>query len=174
MPNRSFPWNKLFLFCLGLFIASAFCMKWMEGNLLHNGTLFTIVGLEVSYPPEKVTAILSGIDTTVRTTLRYHLIFDFVFMAGVYTGIASLCMLVRRRWAGTKVATLLLALALMQVVAWGCDITENMFLLKWIKDPAAVSSFDTYHLVVYAKWLIALTGVLASLLFRIIRPAASR
>jgi hypothetical protein len=26
-------WLKLFLFCLGLFIASAFCMKWMESGL---------------------------------------------------------------------------------------------------------------------------------------------
>lgn len=174
MSAKSFPWNKLFLFCLGLFIASAFCMKWMEGDLLHNGSLFTIIGLEVSYPQEKVYLLLSGIDQPVRTILKYHLSFDFVFMAGVYTGIACLCMMVRKRWVGKKAASLLTLMALLQLVAWGCDIAENMYLLKWLKDPSTISSFQTYHLVVYAKWLIALSGVLLALTMRILRPSRSR
>ncbi len=53
--------QKLFLFCLGLFAGTAFCMKWMESDFVHNGSLFTIIGLEISYSKEKIISILSWI-----------------------------------------------------------------------------------------------------------------
>lgn len=168
MVESSFPWKKLFLFCLGLFLASAFCMKWMEGDLVQGGSLFTIIGLEVSYPAEKVSAILSGLEAPVRTILRYHLSFDFVFMAGVYPGIACICMMARKKWVNKPIRSLLLMLAVLQLVACGCDIAENYFLLKWTADPGSVSQFGLYHTVVYTKWLIALTGALSSLLLLMI------
>lgn len=163
MNIHPFPWKRLFLFCLGLFLASAFCMKWMEKDLVQNGSLFTIIGLEISYPAEKITAILSGLDAPVKTILRYHLSFDFVFMAGVYPGIACMCMMARQKWSGKKISYLLVPMALLQPVAWACDIAENCFLLKWTADPASVSQFGLYHTVVYVKWLIALAGVLLAL-----------
>jgi hypothetical protein len=170
MQVSAVSWKKWFLFCLGLFSGSAFCMKWMEGDLIYNGSLFTIIGLEITYPAAKVSEILSGIGTPVKTILRYHLYFDFVFMAGLYPGIACLCMLVRRQWAGKAARALLLTMALLQPVAWLCDIAENWFLLNWVANPAAVSQVDLFHGVVYTKWLIALTGVLLVLLLFLLKP----
>jgi hypothetical protein len=163
MINNTKRWKQLFLFCLGLFLGTAFCMKWMEGDFRQNGSLFTIIGLEATYSKERVISILSGLDESVKTIVRYHLCFDFAFMAGVYPGIACLCMMARSKRAGKWIRGFLLALALLQLVAWGFDIIENYFLLSWLKAPESLSSFGVYHTVVYAKWLIALAGVLAAL-----------
>ena len=121
-------WQRLFLFSLGLFMGTAFCMKWMEGDFIQNGQKFTIIGLEISYSKDKVAAILAGLDEHVKTILRYHLSFDYVFMAAVYPGIAALCMMARGKSTGTGIQKILLALAILQIVAWGCDIFENYFL----------------------------------------------
>src|SRR5258708_35675886 len=90
-------WKKLFLFCMGLSVASVFCMKWIEGDLWNNGEKFTIMGLELFYPKEKVIDVLSHLDDRVKTILNYHLHFDFVFMAGVYPGISAMCMMGREK-----------------------------------------------------------------------------
>jgi hypothetical protein len=153
-------WQKLFLFCLGLFAGTAFCMKWMEGDFVQNGQKFTIIGLEISYSKEKLATILAGLDEHVKTILRYHLSFDFAFMAGVYPGIAALCMMARGKMAGAGIRKILLAFAILQMLAWGCDIFENYCLLKWIKDPVIGDDFSLYHYVVSAKWIIVLTGAL--------------
>jgi hypothetical protein len=156
-------WQKLFLFCLGLFAGTAFCMKWMEGDFLLNGEKFTIIGLEISYPKEKVAAILSGVDEHVKTILRYHLSFDFAFMAGVYPGIAALCMMAKEKSVSIKAKRLLSSLAVLQIAAWGCDIFENYCLLNWIKNPVIGNEFGMYHFIVAAKWIIALTGALLAI-----------
>ena len=54
-------WKTLFLVCLGITVGSAFCMKWMESDFLHNGKLFTIIGLEITYSKEKIIEIFSGV-----------------------------------------------------------------------------------------------------------------
>jgi len=156
-------WQKLFLFSLGLFAGTAFCMKWMEGDLLQNGQKFTVIGLEISYTKEKVAAIMAGLDEHVRTILRYHLSFDFVFMVGVYPGIASLCMMARDKLGGKFLRKVLFAFAALQIVAWGCDIFENSCLLKWIKNPVIGNDFSTYHYIVYLKWFIAVAGALLAI-----------
>jgi len=156
-------WQKLFLFCLGLFLGTTFCMKWIEAGFWENGKLFTIIGLEISYPKERIISILSGLDSHVKTILRYHLAFDFVFMAGAYTGIAALCMMAREKKAGTAMAKVFIVLALLQLVAWACDIYENICLLKWIENPSSVEDITVYHIVVIAKWTIALAGALLAI-----------
>jgi hypothetical protein len=169
MSNNNKRWNKLFLFCLGLFVASAFCMKWMESGFIHNGALFTIIGLEISYPKDQVIAILSGLSPVSRTLLQNHLVYDFVFMAGVYPGIACLCMIARNRHRQQFWKRLLFSTALLQLLAWACDIGENYFLLKWIKAPVIGNDFQLYHSLVYIKWFLALSGILIAgimLLFR--------
>lgn len=156
-------WQRLFLFCFGLFAGTAFCMKWMEGDFIQNGQLFTIIGLEISYSKEKVLAILSGLDDPIRVILRYHLYFDFAFMLGVYPGIAALCMMAREKSGSNFARKILLSLALLQVVAFGCDITENSYLLKWIKNPVIGNEFGLYHFIVAAKWMIALLAALIAI-----------
>lgn len=163
------PWKSLFWVCLGLVAGTAFCMKWMEGDFWRNGEKFTIIGLEISYPKEKLAAILSGLDDHVKTILRYHLSFDFAFMAGIYPGIAALCMMGRQKTSKPALRKFLFGLALLQTIAWGCDIAENTFLLKWTRDPVIGKEFGIYHFVVYTKWLIALTGALLGILFNVRR-----
>lgn len=152
-------WQKLFLFCLGLFLASAFCMKWIEPGFVYNGKTFTMIGLEVSYSQSEVINIFSSIDNHVKSLVTFHLTFDFVFMAGVYPGIAALCMMGRLKASGRRMKSLLFAMALLQGAAWLCDIAENSFLLHWVKSPAATGSFAVYHLIVWTKWILALSSV---------------
>jgi hypothetical protein len=156
MGNNS--WKGLLLFCLGLSIAAAFCMKWLEAEFLFNGEKFTMIGLEISYSKEKIAAILTGIDSHTKSVLSYQLYFDFVFMAGVYPGIAALCMIAGEKPESTVFRKILFLLALIQTLAWIADIRENLYLLKWIKQPAMYDNFNLYHFIVYGKWMIALTG----------------
>ncbi len=153
-------WRKLFLFSLGLFAGTAFCMKWMEKDFLYQGHLFTIIGLEISYSSDRIAEILSGISPAVKQILGYHLYFDFAFMAGVYPGIASLCMMARGKTRIGWIRQLLLMLAIGQGIAWVCDIIENIYLLNWIRHPETVGPLTTYHSVVLLKWILALTGAL--------------
>ncbi len=142
-------WKNLFLVCLGLFIAAAFCMKWMEGDFWVNGEKFTIMGLELLYSKEKVMAVTAGLDDHVGTILAYHLHFDFVFMAGVFPGIAALCMMARERTGG-MFKKILPAVAFLQIAAWGADVYENLSLLQWMKDPVIGDEFILYHFIVLA------------------------
>lgn len=162
-PYRA--WQKLFLFCLGIFVAAAFCMKWMEGDLVFNDKLFTVIGLELGYSKQKTIALLSGIDPSVRTILGYHLSFDFIFMPGVYLGIAALCMMGRAKAPSSFAKKILAVLAIAQLPAWGADITENVFLLTWMKNPVIGNEFGIYHAIVYFKWAVALLGVLIAVPF---------
>ena len=158
-----YRWKRLFLFGLGLFVGTAYCMKWMEEDLWVNKEKFTVLGLELFYSKEKVQVILSTLDYRVETILRYLLYFDFAFMAGVYPGITALCMMAREKIASSRLKKILLFLAAFQLLAWGADLMENYCLLVWIKEPVIGSEFEWYHGIVVVKWIIALTGALLSI-----------
>jgi len=148
-----------FLFFLGIALGSAICMKWMEGQFLFEGKIFSILGLELQYPPEKISTLLSGIEEPVKNLLRFHLRFDFVFMAGVYPSISILCLWASARTPNPHYRKILRAFAMLQAMAWFCDIRENLFLFQWIKDPGRITDFSGYHRVVWIKWLLALSGL---------------
>ena len=169
MKNNFSRWSQLFLFCLGLFIAGAFAMKWMENDLIYKNEKISIFGLELFYSKEKIVEIFSGIDDKVSTILSYHLSFDFIFMAGCYPGIASLCMMASEELKSKNTIAIvskkiLFLLAFLQLLAWAFDIVENYYLLKWLKQPTIGTEFGFYHAIVYSKWIIALAGVLLALL----------
>lgn len=163
MKNDFFRWQKLFLFCLGLFIAGAFAMKWMESDLLYNNENISIFALELFYPKEKIVEIFFGISDKVKTILGYHLSFDFIFMAGCYPGIACLCMMAAKKASRKSIKSILFMLAFLQIIGWTFDVVENYYLLKWLKTPLIGDEFDFYHVVVYSKWIIALTGALLAI-----------
>lgn len=165
MVINSKLWQKIFLFSVGLTAGAMFCMKLIESDLIHNGKIFSILGLEISYPKEKVAEILSGIDDKTRTVLRYHLSFDFAFMAGIFPLIASLNMMARQKQTGRFIRILLLFMALAQLLAWSLDIVENIYLLKWLHGQSMGGDFDLFHFVVYTKWILAVTGFLVGLFF---------
>ena len=135
-------------------------MKWMENDLLFNNEKISIFGLELFYPKEKIVGIFSGISDKVKTILSYHLSFDFIFMAGCYPGIASLCMIASAKVASKNLKRILFILAFMQIFGWTFDVVENYYLLKWLKNPVIGDEFSFYHVVVYSKWIIALMGAL--------------
>lgn len=174
MISNQKRWKKLFLFCLGLAVASAFCMKWMENDLLVQGEKFTIMGLELFYPKDKVMAVLAGLDQPVSTILRYHLSFDFVFMAGIFPGIAAICMMASFKFGKGRWKKIFIALAILQAVAWVFDITENTCLLKWISNPQIGNEFGFFHFVVATKWIIALTGALVSIVILLFKKTTAK
>ncbi len=162
MDQKNNRWQRLFLFCLGMFIASAFAMKWMEADLVYNKENISIFGLELFYPKEKIVEIFSGINDKTRTILTYHLFFDFIFMAGCFPGIACLCMMAMNKLKRPVLKKIIFVLACLQLFAWTFDIIENSYLLKWLHHPVIGNEFEFYHLVVYSKWTLALTGALVS------------
>jgi len=163
MKNDFSRWQRLFFFCLGLFIAGAFAMKWIESDLLYHNEKISIFGLELFYPKEKIVEIFSGVSDKVKTILRYHLSFDFIFMAGCYPGIACLCMMARNKISRKSIKSILFAMAFLQIFGWTFDVVENYYLLKWLKSPMIGDEFIFYHIVVYSKWIIASTGALLAI-----------
>lgn len=164
MAQHGNRWNKLFLFCAGLFLASSFAMKWMEADLVYNNEKISIFGLELFYSKEKIIEIFTGITDKTKTILEYHLSFDFIFMAGCFPGIACLCMMAMYKVKPAGLKKILFILACLQLFAWVFDIIENFYLLKWIKHPGIGNEFGFYHAVVYSKWTIALTAALTSII----------
>ena len=158
MKNDFLRWQRLFLFCLGLSIAGAFAMKWMESDLLYKNEKISIFGLELFYPKEKIIEIFSSLSDKVKTILGYHLSFDFIFMAGVYPGIACLCMIAATKVNGKNLKRALFIFAFLQIFGWTFDVIENYYLLKWLESPVIGDEFGFYHTIVYSKWIIALIG----------------
>jgi hypothetical protein len=165
MKLRILNWRSLLTISLGIIIGSAFCMKWMESDFLSEGKPFTIIGLELFYTKEKVVQILSGLDEKVKTILGYHLYFDFIFMAGVYPGVASLCIMAAQKLKKSVLKKWLIILGILQMAAWIFDILENYFLIKWLKNPIIESGFTQYHIFVTLKWIIVLTGLIFGVFF---------
>src|SRR5438045_8644557 len=135
MQSSYARWRSLFLFCFGLAVATTFIMEWLASDFWLNDQKFSILGLELFYSKRQVLTVLTQIKQPARIALNYQLVFDFVFMAGVYPGIASLCMMTRERITGKSLRNILYALAMLQPVAWAFDIVENSYLLKWIEKP---------------------------------------
>ena len=151
-------WQRLFLFCLGVFIASGFAMQWLASDFWWGDERFSIFSIELFYPGETLVKLFKEINQPAKAALEYQLIFDFIFMAGAYPGIASLCMMAREKISRKGLRNVLLALAFLQPVAWAFDIIENIFILRWMNDPVIGNELGMYHNIVIAKWLIAISG----------------
>ena len=159
MTANVFNWKKMFWFCLGLTFASAFCMKWIESEFINNGQVFSIMDLELHLDKQGLVKLFAGMDDKAKTILDYHLHFDFFFMAGVFPGIAAICMLTRERVERRMIRSVLFIIASLQLAAWSFDIYENTRLLKWMNNPAAIDKIDFYHLLVRLKFIIAFSGI---------------
>ena len=157
-------WRSLFLFCFGIAVATMFIMEWLAGDFWVNDQKFSILGLELFYSKRHVLDVLTQIKQPARIALNYQLVFDFVFMTGIYPAIASLCMMVREKINRKSIQNVLFALAMLQPVAWAFDIVKNSYLLNWLEKPEIGDEFSIYHNIVAAKWLIALIGVFISII----------
>jgi len=143
-------------------IASGFIMEWLANDFWLGDEKFSILGLELFYSKKELLRVLSQIKQPAKIALNYQLIFDFAFMAGVYPGIASLCMIAREKPTRKSIRNILFALAMLQPVAWAFDIVENSYLLNWMEKPEIGEEFGSYHNIVAAKWLIAVTGAFSA------------
>jgi hypothetical protein len=141
-------------------------MEWLASDFWVNDQKFSILGLEIFYSKKEVLEVLTQIKQPAKIALNYQLVFDFVFMTGVYPAIASLCMMAREKNVRNVVwRNILFALAILQPVAWAFDIAENIFLLSWMDKPDIGEEFGTYHNMVATKWLIALAGGITGIIF---------
>jgi hypothetical protein len=159
MRNPNKRWRNLFLFCLGVTVATVFIMQWLETDFWVNDEKFSKPGLELFYSKREIITVLSQIKPPAKTALNYDLIFDFVFMAGVYPGIAALCMMAREKPGRKSIQTALFALAILQPVAWIFDVAGNCYLLKWMDKPAIGDEFGIYHNLILIKWVISIAGL---------------
>ena len=159
-------WKKLFYFCLGLLLASGFCMKWIEDEFISNGKLFTVFDLELFLDKAGLEKIFKGMELNAKMMVDNHLHFDFFFMAGVFPGIACICMLVRERINKNKklIRSVFFVIASLQLAAWSFDIYENLHLIKWLKNPETIDHIDLYHLLVRSKFIIIISGIILSAL----------
>jgi len=135
----------------------------MESEFISNGKLFTIIDLELNLDRRALINLLSSLDDKTKTIVGYHLHFDFLFMAGVFPGLACLCMMAREITGNKLVQSLLLLFGFLQFFAWGFDIYENLNLIKWLNAPATVDGIDLFHLLVRLKFLFAFVALLVSL-----------
>jgi hypothetical protein len=78
-------------------------------------------------------------------------------------------MMAGQRSGNNLLKKILWLLAALQIVAWACDITENMYLLKWLSDPAKIKSFEWYHFIVSVKWILALLAALIAIPLNFVR-----
>src|SRR5437773_12112913 len=128
MQSFDVRWRSLFLFCLGIAVATTFIMQWLASDFWLDDQKFSILGLELFYSKKEVIDVLSQIKQPAKIALNYQLTFDFVFMVGVYPAIASLCMMAREKQIKIWIRNYLFALAMLQPVAWAFDMTENIYL----------------------------------------------
>jgi hypothetical protein len=169
MQSSYIRWRSLFLFCLGITIATTFIMQWLASDFWLDDEKFSILGLELFYSKREILTVLTQIKQPAKIALNYQLIFDFAFMAGVYPGIASLCMMAREKITSKGLRNILFALAMLQPVAWAFDIVENSYLLNWIEKPEIGDEFSMYHNIVAAKWLIALIGAFTAIILTVFK-----
>jgi hypothetical protein len=174
MHSFNARWKSLFLFCLGIVIATSFIMEWLANDFWIGEEKFSILGLELFYSKREMLTILKQIKQPTRMALNYQLIFDFAFMAGIYPSIASLCMMVREKISRKNIQNILFALAMLQPVAWVFDIVENSYLLNWIEKPEIGEEFSIYHNIVAGKWLIALIGVFSAGIFWLLKNVINK
>jgi hypothetical protein len=167
-------WSKLFLFCIGMAIATTFIMEWLATDFWIGDQKFSIIGLELCYSKDKIITILSGIKPPAKMALYYQLVFDFAFMAGVYPAIASFCMMTREKIGRNGLRNLLFGLAMIQPVAWVFDIIENSYLLNWVEKPVIGDEFMMYHNIVAAKWIIVIAGALTAIIAWIFKKTINK
>ena len=158
MISNTKRWKYLLWFCIGLALASGFCMKWLEPGFTVDGKLFTILELEFHTDIVHVDGLFRHMDPFVREMVHQHLVYDYAFMAGVYPGIAALCMLAADRFSSRGWKNVFFILAIFQLFAWGFDIAENYYLDKWLHAGKVSYQFRFFHLIVYSKWILALVG----------------
>lgn len=133
---------------------------------------FSILDLQFPASPQELVNYIKGIfqlspslTNKVLKNLKGQLYVDFLYMIAAYGSIFILCMKVSMKMTSFGQG-LFATLAWLQVISFLCDIIENIYLLKKIKPEPIVSKLSihkTMQIVIFSKWIIALTAAVCSL-----------
>ena len=132
---------------------------------------FSILDLQLPSSAQELVNLIKGIfdlpdDQSQKTlkALRRHLYIDFIFMPAAYGSIFLLCYLAAGKMTNLGHPVFLI-LAWLQIIAWLCDIIENIYLLKNLNPGIVLSTpavHKAYQVLEITKFGIALTGVVCS------------
>jgi hypothetical protein len=169
--------NTLLWFCVAsgiAFILSIFMEKFGKHLRTRIGTFreFGILDLEFPSNCKEIPSIINGIkklpeaaqQTRVRKSLLGILYLDFLFMPAIYGALFLICMLVAvKSHVFPKEQYFFAGLAWAQLLAWACDIFENICLLWCLRKKDLGAALPqrlhlTYIIIVWVKWAIALIG----------------
>lgn len=132
---------------------------------------FSIMDLELPASAQELANLVRGIfnlpvDQSQKTikALKGHLYIDFIYMPATYGSIFLLCYIAAAKMSNLG-HPLFVSLAWLQIIAWLCDITENIYLFKKINPsvvPSTPAVHKTYQAIEITKFGIALTGAVCS------------
>ncbi len=156
-----------------LFVLSTIIMGRLSRRFFTMGKVrqsFSIFDLEFPSKSSELMKLLRGIDDlppqdaqNSKAGLRAHLLWDFVFMLGIYPLIFLLCWKASMKmdWIGKG---LFIILAWAQVLPLLFDVAENIYLLRKVSKPETSTStvHKMYLRIVIGKWLIALVGLVCA------------
>ncbi|RPD39668.1 hypothetical protein [Chitinophaga barathri] len=119
--------------------------------------IFNILDLEFPVSDAELAGMIQNMLPGVRKAVRLHLWVDFLFMLGFYPFTAMLCLIIGYKTGiGAYFYSMMAAL---QGVAWGCDILENIYLLRKLRKPEPGKQFGTYSFFVYTKFILCYAGL---------------
>ncbi len=104
---------------------------------------YTIVSFELAWTPEQASTMLTAWGAAGQQVARESLLLDFAFMpayAFLFSGVTL--SVVRGHWAGRwgTLRTVGLWLVAAPFLAWACDITESLALLRVLAAPQTPSA----------------------------------
>lgn len=172
------------LFCVAaaVLLLVALAMQFYGGFFMTKDVLvrdFHILDLELASSEMEIDNTLKGIvklepadSSKVIHALKSHLYADFLFMPAAYGIIFIACMKVAWKMPEPG-ATFFSALAWLQIVAFACDILENIYLLGKISRlnseyKPSFLKFPSYQMLEVLKWglsMLAAVCVLSAFLY---------
>ena len=170
-----FGW-PIFCIIFGVILLLAFMMH-LQSNQFYTLDVvkrkFSRIELELPSTPAQIVIIIKGLyqlpaqdaATTIRA-LKAHLKIDFIVMPLVYGAIGLLCWRVANKAAIPLVVNFFMAITYLQVLAWLCDVIENIYLLNKIKPSVTASSaavHKAYVIMEWVKWGIVLIGTTSAI-----------
>ncbi|MBX3253228.1 MAG: hypothetical protein KF862_03720 [Chitinophagaceae bacterium] len=163
----------VFVWSFGAMLLVTFFMMRQAKNFITLDPIprsFSIMELEIPATGQELVNIIKGIfklpgndGRAAVKAVKNQLYLDFLFMPLAYGSIALVCLRVANKVSQEWLKYIFIFLAVLQLVAWLCDIVENIYLLKKMGEGDAVSLpakqvHKAYIIMVSSKWAIALTA----------------
>jgi hypothetical protein len=169
------------LFALLLFItlAATACMSIVSRDFkLKDGCHFSIMKMELPQSSSSLQLMMTNFAPGTKMALLTQLNIDYIFMVGCYNAIAILCLIAMRRvsqlnslqkdvhntQSGAFWKNILMALAMVQLIAWGLDVWENAQTERWLHSNIIDGDILFFKARVYVKFGLAFAGFFTAVL----------